>query len=124
LISYEELSEAVKQLSTGCAPGVDGLPAEFYKSFWNILGEDFYHVIGECFEKVILPSSCQRAVLSLLPKTGDLGLLKNRRPVSLMCQCQDYKILSKCLANRLNMILSIIVRNEKTSQVTTVTYVP
>jgi len=83
--------------------GVDGLPAEFYKSFWNILGEDFYHVIGECFEKGILPSSCQRAVLSLLPKTGDLGLLKNWRPVSLMCQ-----------DNRLNMTLSIIVRNEQT----------
>ncbi len=102
MVSYEELSEAVMQLSTGRAPGVDGLPAEFYKSFWNVLGEDFYSVIGECLQKGILPSSCQRAVLSLLPKTGDLGLLKNWRPVSLMCQ--DYKILSKCLANRLKKI--------------------
>ncbi len=103
MVSYEELSEAVMQLSTGRAPGVDGLPAEFYKSFWNVLGEDFYSVIGECLKKGILPSSCQRAVLSLLPKTGDLGLLKNWRPVSLMCQ--DYKILSKCLANRLKKFL-------------------
>lgn len=66
LISYEELSEAVKQLSTGRSPGVDGLPAEFYKSFWDILGEDFYNVICECFEKGILPSSlhlCLRLVI-------------------------------------------------------------
>lgn len=28
--------------------------------------------------------------------------------------CQDYKILSKCLANRLKKFLSIIVRNEQT----------
>ncbi len=64
-----------------------------------------YNVFCECFKRGCLPNSCQRAVLSLLPKNGDLGLLKNWRPVSLMCL--DYKILSKCLANRLKNILHV-----------------
>ncbi len=34
----------------------------------------------------ILPVSCQRAVLTLLPKKGDLNLLKNWRPVALLTQ--------------------------------------
>ncbi len=49
------------------------------------LGQDFSEVAKECFENGFLPSSCRRAVLSLLPKKGDLGFLKNWRPVSLLC---------------------------------------
>lgn len=73
MISLNELSDAVHQLSTGRAPGMDGLPAEFYKTFWTFLGEDFCEVCWECFEKGLLPTSCQRAVISLSPKSGDLG---------------------------------------------------
>lgn len=69
MINLNELSEAVQQLSTGGAPGIDGLPAEFYKTFWAVL------VCCECFETGMLPISCQRAVISLLPKNGDLGFL-------------------------------------------------
>lgn len=85
-------------MSSGHAPGIDGLSAEFYTSFWNVIDENFYNVIGECFKNGVLPNS-QRAVLSLLPLNGELGLLKNWRPVSLMCHY--YKILSKCLADSL-----------------------
>lgn len=76
-----------------------GYHRKFYKAFGGVLGKDLYDVFCECFERGCLPKTCQRAVLSLLPKNGDLGLWKNWRPVYLMCL--DYKILSKCLANRL-----------------------
>ncbi len=79
----------MKQLSNGRSPGIDGLPAEFYQSFWNVLGNDLYEVLLESIKNKLLPTSCRRAVLSLLPKKGDLCLLKNWRPVSLLCM--DYK---------------------------------
>ncbi len=85
----------MQQLSMGRSPGIDGLTAEFYKHFWGIIGEDFYEVVLESFKNEVLPISCRRAVLSLLPKKGDLGFLKNWRPVSLLCL--DYKILSNLL---------------------------
>lgn len=102
----------MQQLSTGKSPGVDGLPAEFYKVVWGVLGEDLYDVFCECFKRGCLPISCQIAVLSLLPRSGDLGLLKNWRPVSLMCL--GYKILSKSLANRIKSFLHIVVEREQT----------
>ena len=93
IISFDELSAAVKQLSCGRSPGIDGLLAEFYKTFWTLLGEDLMEVFQGCLDSGTLPLSCTRAVLTLLPKKGDLGLLQNWRPVSLLCT--DYNILAK-----------------------------
>ncbi|XP_059817388.1 uncharacterized protein LOC132388993 [Hypanus sabinus] len=50
-----------------------------------------------------LPLSWRRAVVVLLPKKCDLRLLKNRRPVSLLCA--DYKIFARAMANRLGSVL-------------------
>lgn len=65
-----------------------------------------------CNKDGMLPVSCQRAVLSLLPKKGDLSLLKNWRPVALLTT--EYNILSKCLANRLKKYLYLIVHRDQT----------
>jgi len=112
MISYGELTEAVQQLSMGRSPGIDGLTAEFYKHFWGLLGEDFYEVVQECDKNKILPVSCRRAVISLLPKKGDLGFLKNWRPVSLLCL--DYKMISKSIANRLKNVLDLLINKDQT----------
>lgn len=37
-ITFEEVTAAVRQLNSGRSPGLDGLPADFYKSFWNFIG--------------------------------------------------------------------------------------
>ena len=51
--------------------------------------------------------SCRRAVITLLPKKGDLHQLKNWRPVSLLCT--DYKLLSKVLATRLGKVMAEVI---------------
>ncbi len=51
-------------------------------------------------------------MLSLIPKKGDLCLLKNWRPVAVLCS--DYKILSKCLANRLKCVLDVLIHKDQT----------
>ena len=112
VISFDELSAAVEQLSCGRSPGVDGLPAEFYKTFWTLLGRDLMEVFQGCLDYGTLPLSCTRAVLTLLPKKGDLGLLQNWRPVSILCT--DYKILAKVLSNRLKECLDVVVHASQT----------
>lgn len=67
--------------------------------------------LQKCFSKEVLPVSCQRAVLTLLPKNGDLTFLKNWRPVAILCS--EYKILSKCLANKLNKVLYEIIHKDQ-----------
>ncbi len=92
-LSLEELHNALRGMESGKAPGIDGLPVDFYKSFWSVLGEDLLAVLNESLAEGRLPLSCRRAVLTLLPKKGDLTDIKNWRPVSLLCT--DYKLLSK-----------------------------
>lgn len=57
------------------APGIDGLPVEFYKSFWSVLGEDVLEVFQDSLNQEQLPLSCRRAVITLLPQ--------KRRPAAL-----------------------------------------
>ena len=54
---------------------------------------------------------CRSAVLSLIPKKGDLALLKNWKPVTLLCT--DYKLLSKVFANRLKQVLDGIIHRDQ-----------
>ena len=110
-LSYEELTAAMGQLNSGRAPGIDGLTTDFFKCFWEWIGPDFYEVIKACYIDGCLPVSCRRAVLSLLPKQGDLALLKNWRPVALLCT--DYKVLSRALSNRLKDYLEILVHMDQ-----------
>ncbi len=96
----------------GKSPGIDGLPVEFFKEFWSELGEDLLSVLNESLTEGFLPLSCRRAVITLLPKKGNLQEIKNWRPVSLLCS--DMKILSKVLANRLKEVMEQVVNLDQT----------
>ncbi|KAI3376771.1 hypothetical protein L3Q82_000367 [Scortum barcoo] len=100
-------------LANGKAPGIDGIPVEFYKAFRPVVGEDMLEVFQESFQSGFLPQSCRRAVITLLPKKGDLQDLKNWRPVSLLCM-GDYKVLSKALALRLREVMAEVVHVDQT----------
>ncbi|XP_067438538.1 LOW QUALITY PROTEIN: uncharacterized protein [Thunnus thynnus] len=111
-ISSEELYAALQGLRGGTSPGIDGLPADFYKTFWSVLGGDLLMVLNDSVKKGRLPQSCRRAVLTLLPKKGELQDIKNWRPVSLLCT--DYKLLSKVLANRMRKVMEQVIHVDQT----------
>ncbi|KAK3543223.1 hypothetical protein QTP70_013698 [Hemibagrus guttatus] len=73
----EELHAALNTMPGGKAPGIDGLPVEFYKFFWKELREDLLEVLEESCSERCLPLSSRRAVITLLPKKGDLQDIKN-----------------------------------------------
>ncbi|TWW73395.1 Transposon TX1 uncharacterized 149 kDa protein ORF 2 [Takifugu flavidus] len=54
----------------------------------------------------------KRAVVTLLPKKGNLQEIKNWRPVSLLCT--DYRILSKTLASRLREAMEQVIYRDQT----------
>ncbi|XP_037533260.1 nucleotide-binding oligomerization domain-containing protein 1 [Nematolebias whitei] len=94
------------------APSIDGLTVEFYKAYWDILAEDLLGVLRESLSTGSLPLSCRRAVITLLPKKGNLQEMKNWRPVSLLCT--DYKILSKVLATRMREAMEQVIHRDQT----------
>uniref|UniRef100_A0A3Q3AE51 Reverse transcriptase domain-containing protein n=1 Tax=Kryptolebias marmoratus TaxID=37003 RepID=A0A3Q3AE51_KRYMA len=94
------------------SPGVDGLTVEFYRAYWDLLAPDMLVVYNESLSTGSLPLSCRRAVITLLPKKGNLRDIKNWRPVSLLCT--DYKILSKALATRLGKAMEQVIHRDQT----------
>ncbi|KAK3549995.1 hypothetical protein QTP86_016954, partial [Hemibagrus guttatus] len=111
-LSLEELHEALQRMENGRASGIDGLPAEFYKAFWAVIGQEVLDVLRDSIRRGELPLSCRRAVLTLLPKKGDLTHLKNWRPVSLLCT--DCKLLSKALSSRLTKVMERLIHQDQT----------
>ncbi|KAK3574580.1 hypothetical protein QTP86_010339 [Hemibagrus guttatus] len=110
-LTLAELHKALQGMENGRAPGIDGLPVEFYKAFWAVIGQDVLEVLRDSMNVSQLPLSCRRAVLTLLPKKGDLTHLKNWRPVSLLCT--DIKLLSKALASRLTKVMEQITHQDQ-----------
>ena len=99
-IMLDEIKSTIKSMKNNKTPGVDGLPVEFYKIFWNdihdILLDSYNHSISLRY----LSISQRRGVISLIPKTDkDPHFLKNWRPITLLST--DYKILSSLIATRI-----------------------
>lgn len=72
------------------------MPVRHNKAFWSDLCDDIMEVVEKGFAEVFfLPQSYTRAVLTFLPKKGDLHYIKDWWPVSLLCT--DYNVhCQKC----------------------------
>ena len=88
----------------GKTPGVDGITAIFYQTYWDQISELLLDAFNMGYEQGRLHISARRGVLSLILKKGRTTLMiKNWRPLTLLTL--DYKILSKALDNRLKGLL-------------------
>ena len=108
----DELFAALGGLQTGKSPRSDGLPTEFYKVFWQDLGDILVLVLNENFLIGILTDSQREGLLRLLYKKDDRRLVKNWRPISLLNT--DYKIAFKVIRERLKRVMQSIVHKDQT----------
>jgi hypothetical protein len=76
----DELSTAVSKSNNNKSPGIDGLPNEFYKTFWTLIGKDLHEVFLSAIEHNNLPLSCRRAVLTMIPKKDDIKYSPKPKP--------------------------------------------
>ena len=63
------------------------------------------------YVKEKMSDSQNLGIIKLSPKSGDLELIENWRPISLLNV--DYKIISKTIANRLKNVLEKIISPEQ-----------
>ena len=77
LLTVEECFEALSGMAKRKAPGSDGVPAEFYLKFWNVLGRDLVQVLNYCYRSGSLSLSQRRGVISLAFKKGDRLDMRN-----------------------------------------------
>ncbi|CAM5094450.1 unnamed protein product, partial [Eretmochelys imbricata] len=110
-LTLAEFSEALRCMPTNKSTGMDRLTVEFYHVFWDILCPDLAIVWAESLQGGVLPLSCRRAVLALLPKKGDLRDLQNWRPVSLLST--DYKIIAKAISLWLGSVMADVIHPDQ-----------
>ena len=115
-LSFGEAEVAIAAMKNGKTPGLDGLPAEFYKKYFYLIGHEFINMINLCFLMGLLTPSQRKGLITLLCKDYKFHyLLTNWRPISLLCV--DYKIVTKCLSLRLKKVLPFIVHPDQTCSI-------
>lgn len=98
LLTVNETYNILITFADNKTPGNDGLPAEFYKWFWPLLGKQLTQCLNYSFEYSQLSSSQSQAVITLIQKKDrDKRFVKNWRPISLMNV--DAKIGSKSITH-------------------------
>ena len=111
----DEVSLALEGMALEKSPGSDGLPVEFYRTFWHILGADLVDVLNNAFSVGTLPPSLRSALISAIFKKGDRLDFKNWRPISLLNV--DYKLCARALAGRLLKVLHHVIAPDQTCRV-------
>ena len=106
------MKASVKALNNDKSQGTDGLPAEFYKTFWDVIGQDLTEVFNSCYNSQLLPASQREAVIRCIPKKGERTKISNWRPISLLNA--DYKILTRALSERISKVLPFIINEDQT----------
>ena len=102
-ITITEIERAITCFENNKSPSNDGLPAEFYKTFNEILKTDLHKLYIEISLLGEMPRSMRQAVctvISCLYKTGDREEITNWRSILLLNY--DNKIYTKILANKIH----------------------
>jgi exonuclease III len=103
----EEISDALFQIGPLKAPGVDGFPACFYQRNWGTIKEEIINAVKLFSVSGKMPEGVNETAIVLIPKTDQPESLKEFRPISLCTVL--YKVISKCMVNRLRPILGEII---------------
>ena len=95
--SEEEVKKAIKQLSTGKAPGA--IPAEVYKHGGDMLLQKLTYLFCRMWDEEVIPQQLKDASIIRLYKNGNRQLCDNYRGISLLATAGQ--ILARVLLNRL-----------------------
>jgi hypothetical protein len=112
-MQLSELYAALMEMRTGKSLGPDGIVLEFYRKFWDLLGEDYLQMINSSLQSGRFPPGVTQGMLALLHKGGIRQMLTNWRPITLLNI--SYKIYAKALQMRLQPVLMDIISPDQSA---------
>lgn len=102
-----EIKTAIWDLGSWKAPGPDGIQVGFYNDNWELVKDKIYQIALDFFSSHITIHQINFTNLVLIPKVKHPQVPSDFIPIGL---CNSiYKIISKCLANRLSKVLPNII---------------
>lgn len=108
--SEYEIKEYIKDLSVGKVVGPDDLPVEFFKHTSEYIVKHIHRLFSLSLALGRMPALWKKARISPIYKSGNKTLLKNYRPISLLC------ILEKLLERKIyEEVSNQIVKNGRIS---------
>jgi len=102
-----ELAAVLDSAPAGKSPGLDGLPYEFYKRVFHLVGPHLLAAFQAALQRGRLPASMLHGAVRLLPKVPGVPAASQFRPITLLCT--DYKLLTKILCQRLLPLLPTVL---------------
>uniref|UniRef100_A0A803TU16 Reverse transcriptase domain-containing protein n=1 Tax=Anolis carolinensis TaxID=28377 RepID=A0A803TU16_ANOCA len=112
-ITQDEIRRTIKAMKGNKAPGPDGFPACFYKTFQNELIPHLQKIMNQILLGNEIPDSWKSAdIITILKENSDPTEIRNYRPISLLNV--DYKIFTGVLTNRFKEFLCTWIAEEQT----------
>ncbi|KAH9672066.1 reverse transcriptase domain-containing protein [Citrus sinensis] len=108
-----EVKDAVFGMHPDKSPGPDGMNPTFYQKFWHIVGEDVVLACLKFLQDASFPVGLNDTSIVLIPKKQRPEFLSNMRPIAL-CNVL-YKIISKMLANRMKLVLDLVISDSQSA---------
>jgi len=112
-LTKQELYDALILMANGKSLGPNGIVTEFFKHFWDLIGDDYYEMVRSSICQGRLPSSMTSGTIALLFKAGDRANLANWRPITLLNS--SYKIVAKALQIWLQHFLQDVISPEQSA---------
>ena len=113
-LSVEECKKALDTFEGDKTPGEDCFTVEFYKTFFDLIGQDLVASFNAAYEVNELSTSQRRGIVTLIPKEdGSLLELQNWRPITLLNV--DCKIATKAIAKRIKPYLPTLIHSDQAS---------
>lgn len=109
----QEVLQEINHMPKYKACGPDGIPVEFYQSFWEIIKLDLMRLIQEFFNGTCNLKCLNKAAITLVPKKEGPETLTDYRPISVVNTI--IKIISKIMATRLQPVMDRLVSPRQTA---------
>ena len=109
----EKVRRALFQMHPSKSLGPDSMSPFFFQKYWHIVGHNVSEAVISVLHSGHMLHKMNYTHIVLIPKKQDLKTMANNRPISLVNMVS--RILSKVLANRLEIVLPSVISDAQSA---------